>query len=258
MGQRAEDLPFAFLPENRLAQLLNTYPASADWLRQQGIALTDTQRPLDAVLDDQQLFELALAIQHESWLGDAGRECGRMTMDELVDHIESVHHAYTRAELGRLARIADKLNRCTQHDGDEWFVAFDRLRRHLLAHLAEEEELLFPACRALEHVLSGRPVASNAVDNEIRIMEHGHDEVEGELDHVEAALARCSWPQHQVATASALMRGLDALRHDLDIHRFKEDEFLMPAAIHADELYDSRRRSHIRNRSFKPGTEGSP
>lgn len=250
---------FAFLADNRVAQYLNVYPESVAWFRSRGCALTQdcVQRSMIEVLGDdadRQLTTLALTLRLAAWDGDADTYCGSMTIDELIDHLIDIHHGYTRAELGRLARVADHLRQSGA--AGTWFDAFDRLRRHLLAHLAEEEEQLFPACRRLEDSHATRPISSEACNHNLVVMEHGHDEVGHQLDALMELVGELIDDGHADHHAATVMAdGLRELAHDLAVHSYKEEEYLLPAALHADELFDARSRARTRAADTNRGTD---
>lgn len=241
---------FAFLPENLVGQFLNAYPASVDWFRSNRLSPeTHTEQSFAACFGDRttaQLVDLALAVRLDPWQGDANAVCGGAGLDELVDHLVDVHHGPTRAELGRFAVLADHLHRHDPAPEGGWFAAFDRLRRHLLAHLAEEEACLFPHCQQLDRALDRRTITSEACDHELVVMEHGHGEVDRELCELREHLAGQGFAPEHAAYAMALRTGLDLLAADLAIHGYKEEEYLLPAMLHADELYDSRSRARTR------------
>lgn len=250
---------FAFLPENRVAQYLNVYPESVAWFRSHECPLNEAmvQQPVIEALGDDadaRLIALALALRLSAWHGDADACCGPMAIDELIDHLIDVHHGYTRAELGRLARVADHLRQGGA--AGAWFAAFDRLRRHLLAHLAEEEEQLFPACRQLEASVAARPITSEACNHNLVVMEHGHDEVGHQLDALMELVDELTDEDHADHHAATVMAdGLRELAHDLAVHSYKEEEYLLPAALHADELFDARSRARTRAVDSDRGTD---
>jgi regulator of cell morphogenesis and NO signaling len=80
------------------------------------------------------------------------RDWRRAGIAELCDHIVSVHHERLRAELPRIAGLLATVVRVHGEGRPELEIterAFAVLRAELEPHLAEEEEYLFPACRAL-------------------------------------------------------------------------------------------------------------
>lgn len=242
-----------FLPEDHVGALLALYPAAADHLADLGIDTTD---PTATLVDrcpgercEAVLLDLARTVEGSAWEGDADQLCSNLAIDELIDHICTVHHRFTRAELGRLARIADHIRAILGLGTDTpgWFCDFDRLRRHLLAHLAEEESLLFPRARKLEGQALERPISSRACDHSLHVMEHGHREVEDTFTDLVNDLAAESWPQEVAADVRRFVDGIDTLRRDTAIHSYKEDEYLLPAIAYADELFDSRQRARRRH-----------
>src|SRR5262245_6484312 len=102
---------------------------------------------------------------------------------ELVDHIVSVHHAYLDEALPRLDALATKV---TGVHGDRHpelrqvrrLVA--ELHAELAPHMRREEQVLFPAIRALTGAGSGPRLPRATLRTAIGVMEGEHDHT-GEL-----------------------------------------------------------------------------
>ncbi|MDA3960441.1 MAG: hemerythrin domain-containing protein [Planctomycetota bacterium] len=254
---------FNFLPDDHIAAYLAMYPASSQWFTGRGVTLDNPTQSFAQACNCQGcsscVLELALIVQAPAWDGDADELCSGMALDELIDHLSVVHHAFTRAELGRLARIADHLRTTMETGGqDSWFRTFDRLRRHLLAHLGEEEQFLFPRVRQLEAHPMERPITSVACDHSLHIMEHGHREVEDSIGDLVQELAGQDWPTNLRNAADVFLAGVENLRRDVAVHSYKEDEYLLPAISYADELFDSRHRARMRNAGFSDSSDDYP
>lgn len=81
------------------------------------------------------------------------RDWRRASIGGLCDHIVSVHHEGLRGELPRIAELLATVVRVHGEGRPELELterAFATLRAELERHLQEEEQALFPACRALE------------------------------------------------------------------------------------------------------------
>lgn len=76
-----------------------------------------------------------------------------MSLSELCDHIEQVHHGYLREELPRLDFMSRKV--AAVH-GDhepgllEVRLVFETFNAKMVSHTREEDECIFPAIRQLE------------------------------------------------------------------------------------------------------------
>jgi len=149
----------------------------------------------------------------------------RASTADLCDHIVEAHHDRLRHELPRLGETLTTVVRVHGGDDpqlDELARVFSSFAGELLVHLDREEQVLFPACRAVE---VGAPVDPQALLDEL---EHDHADV-GETLLVLRDLAggyrsdaaRCS-------THRALLDGLRALERDLHQHIHEENNVLFP------------------------------
>ncbi|HET8714297.1 MAG TPA: DUF542 domain-containing protein [Holophagaceae bacterium] len=101
----------------------------------------------------------------------------RRSVDALVDHIVTTHHAYLREALPRLGWITDKVAKV--HGAKdarlgELAAAFAAFARETEEHLNKEEAILFPFCKILE--TGQRPPFPPTVTMPVRTMmrEHVH------------------------------------------------------------------------------------
>ena len=92
----------------------------------------------------------------------ADRDWATLPLAELIGHIQSKHHAYTREAIARIPLLRDKV--CSKHGPNHPELApirsnFAALSQELATHLMKEEMVLFPyVVRMEEAVLSGDPV----------------------------------------------------------------------------------------------------
>lgn len=149
-----------------------------------------------------------------------------MSPPELVDHLESVHHAYLHAELPRLAALAEKV---AGVHGDrhpeliEVLADFNEVRDDLDPHLLKEERVLFPAIR--QHVPGDRLAMP------ISVMLNEHD-VTGELlVKLRASAQDFVVPDDACGSYRALYDGLAEMERDTHLHIHKENNVLFPAVL---------------------------
>ncbi len=82
-----------------------------------------------------------------------------MPLDELVRHIEKVHHHYVRNTIPALTTYLTKLCRVHGERHPELFeikALFDQSAVELTQHMAKEEEILFPYIQALAAAQKGK------------------------------------------------------------------------------------------------------
>jgi regulator of cell morphogenesis and NO signaling len=154
-----------------------------------------------------------------------------MGLDELVDHIVEIHHAYLKGELPRLSFLVDKV--ANVHGGAhpellELRGVFERLRTELDEHTTKEERMLFPACRELEHGASVFPFGS--VKGPIAAMMAEHVDAGDGLGRIRELTREYAVPEDVCNTYRAMLDGLAELERDTHYHVFKENSILFPKA----------------------------
>jgi regulator of cell morphogenesis and NO signaling len=187
----------------------------------------------DRGLDAATVARLLDAIEGEASAVDPveDRDWRRAGIAELCDHIVSVHHERLRAELPRIAGLLATVVRVHGEGRPELEIterAFAVLRAELEPHLAEEEEYLFPACRALAGEAAG------ASDFDVSALERHRAEHAGVGSGLAAlrelaggyddAEALCS-------THRALLAALRDFESDLHRHVHEENNLLFPRVL---------------------------
>ena len=158
-------------------------------------------------------------------------EWGAAPLGLLIDHILATHHAFTKVQLERVARltVAALLADGGHHvELDEVRDIVDELREEIWRHLAREEDVLFPLIRALEQG-RGHHDLSPVWPIEVVELEHGHalyalDRLR-DLTHDYTAPTLAT-PEHR-----ALYDALAALDADLESHIMLENDVLHPRAL---------------------------
>jgi regulator of cell morphogenesis and NO signaling len=111
---------------------------------------------VDQVLDSLDLAEetARTKLKDRNWLAEP--------LADLVAHITSTHHEYTRGEIGRLRPLLDKV--CSVHGKNHPELqqirsTFQGLAQELSTHMMKEEMVLFPyIVRMEEDVIQKEPV----------------------------------------------------------------------------------------------------
>jgi regulator of cell morphogenesis and NO signaling len=156
----------------------------------------------------------------------AARDWRSASLDDLIDHILTVHHARLKSELPRLAGLLEKVTAAHPAHRDSLVPlgkTFAGLQAELEAHMMKEEMVLFPMIRY------GRgPVA-----NPIRVMEHEHDAAGRALERMRAITADYALPVDACNRYRALFDGLRELEADLHQHIHLENNVLFPRAAAA-------------------------
>ena len=150
-----------------------------------------------------------------------------------MDHLESSHHAYLRAELPRLEALLQKVLRAhgeNHPELQEVSARFEELAADLIPHLMKEEQILFPFIRQLEAGASGS-ACFGTVQSPIRVMEAEHEAVGGMLADLRAFTQGYTVPADGCASFQALCDGLRNLEADTHLHIYLENQLLHPRAV---------------------------
>jgi regulator of cell morphogenesis and NO signaling len=162
------------------------------------------------------------------------------SLKSLTAHIVATHHSYVRAELPRLAMLAQKVvNRhgATQSELPAIQAALGHLDAELTPHLAKEEGILFPYISALESALeSGTELPHGCfgtVANPIAMMTQEHDAAGSLLAEIRSLSNQFTTPEGACPTYHAFYDGLREFERDLHQHIHLENNILFPRAIQA-------------------------
>lgn len=173
-------------------------------------------------------------------------DAAAMTLTELADHIERMHHDYLRNELPRLDMLSAKV--AAKHG-----VTDPRLRElrktlldftsDLMTHMMKEEQILFPIIRMLETSVERPPLHCGSVTNPIQRMELEHQDAGAALERMRILTDQYSPPEGACNTYRVLLDGLLRLERDMHQHVHKEDNILFPRAAELEEGLNARRRT---------------
>jgi len=152
----------------------------------------------------------------------------QVSVGALIDHIESTHHQYIRAERPRLTALAHKVARVhgSRHlELEELAVAVDRVFLELEPHLEQEETVFFPACRKWEKAaIAGAPDPS--LIEGVEGLEAEHVELGRILETIRSLTHGFEPPHDACNSYLALFQGLEQLEADLHQHIHKENNIL--------------------------------
>jgi regulator of cell morphogenesis and NO signaling len=168
----------------------------------------------------------------------AGRDWTTAGLAELIGHIQSTHHAYTRDALSRIPLLLDKV--CSKHGPNHPEVHgirtnFAGLAQEMATHMMKEEMVLFPYIVRLEEaVLAGEPPIPppfGTVANPIRMMMAEHDSAGDVLREIRTASNDYTPPADACMTFQTVYRALAEFEADLHQHIHLENNILFPRAI---------------------------
>lgn len=167
-----------------------------------------------------------------------GRNWSKESLNELTRFIVDTHHLFTREELERLEKLADKV--CSVHGQRhphllQLRTLVQSLSGDLIPHMLKEEQVLFPYIGAVEAaVRENRPIPPAfflTVRNPVRMMMLDHENAGQILEEIRSVTRNFTLPVDACATFEALYESLQDLEADLHQHIHLENNILFPRAI---------------------------
>lgn len=157
-----------------------------------------------------------------------------LSLTEIVDHIERIHHAYLHTELPRLEKMVAKV--AAVHGEKEPRLAqikdiFLALSTELTPHLMKEEQVLFPMIRQLESSDRLPEFHCGSLANPVHQLESEHDEAGVALAQLRQLTDDYSPPEWACNTYRAMLDALLIFEQDLHQHIHKENNVLFPRSM---------------------------
>ncbi|HEY9141866.1 MAG TPA: iron-sulfur cluster repair di-iron protein [Bryobacteraceae bacterium] len=165
-------------------------------------------------------------------------------LSELLAHIQSTHHVYTREEIARLGPLFDKV--CSVHGKNHPELlrlreVFRGLAEELTTHLMKEEMVLFPyIVRMEEAVVAQEPVLPppfGSVRNPVAMMMSEHDGAGSALRSMRQISNGYTAPPDACVSFQTLYQALAAFEADLHQHIHLENNVLFPRAIEMEQAH---------------------
>ena len=191
---------------------------------------------VDEVLDSLELSE------REARAKQKDRNWQVEPLEDLVAHINSTHHKYTREEIARLGPLFDKVVSVHGKNHSELQhvrAVFHGLAQELTMHMMKEEAVLFPyIVRMEESVIEKWPVLPppfGSVQNPVAMMMHEHDSAGDALRAMRQATAGYTPPPDACISYQTLYKALCDFEADLHKHIHLENNILFPRAIEMEQ-----------------------
>ena len=165
-------------------------------------------------------------------------DAATLPLDALCDRLVAGPHAWAHAAVPRIrSRLAALATREPLGSAGDLHRTFADLADRLLAHLAKEENILFPALAALADAeRAGRsrpPLAFPTILHPIRLLESEHERLMAGLATVEALTGDLDVAPGDAAWR-AVLDDLAAVRTELVAHVAFEADVLFPRALELD------------------------
>jgi regulator of cell morphogenesis and NO signaling len=223
----------AINPESTIGQLVAERPARSRVFESLGIDYCcGGKRPLSEICREKKLdlkTVSGLLEKSDQTPTEPGRDWLASSLGDLVDHIESTHHAYLKQELPRLRWLVQRIatvhgerhpNLLKVHD------IFGPFADEMESHMAQEERELFPAIRRLETGAGADPTLADSIP----ALEHEHDHAGRDLALFRELTDNYLPPDDACHTYRATLEGLAELERDMHRHVHRENNILFPRA----------------------------
>jgi regulator of cell morphogenesis and NO signaling len=193
---------------------------------------------VDQVLDSLELAEQTARAKQKD------RNWQTEPLADLVAHITSTHHKYTREEIARLRPLFDKV--CSVHGKNhpelqQVRASFQEVAQELTPHMMKEEMMLFPyIVRMEEAVIQKEPILPppfGTVQNPVAMMMREHDSAGDALRVMRQASAGYTPPGDACISYQTLYQALAAFETDLHQHIHLENNILFPRAIEMEQKH---------------------
>lgn len=164
-------------------------------------------------------------------------ELDGMTLTQIVENIETRHHAYLREALpviGQLIARVVSVHGSADDRLTEIHKLFGKMSADLENHMLHEEEALFPMVRDMEADGAVKPTrCGDAVGGPILCMENDHDLAREELAQLRKLTDNYAVPGHACEAYRQMLEELGRFDRDMVVHIHKENEVLFPGAVKA-------------------------
>lgn len=156
----------------------------------------------------------------------------------LADFIVNTHHAYLNENLVQIAADAHRIN--SVHGANHPELAtissiFDKVVVDMVAHLREEEQVLFPAVKRLEsNTRSGALIEESdrsLIRDSIEKLSLEHDEVGDSVHEIRRLSREYSLPADACNTYAVTYKKLQEFEDDLHKHVHLENNILFPKVM---------------------------
>lgn len=188
-------------------------------------------RTLNEACARKQVSAESVVDQLEAELADKApaQNAAELPPAELADYIVETHHGFLKRELPRLHAMSQRVAQV--HGGHtpslvRVFEVFCGLAEEMSSHMMKEEEVLFPAIKALSR---GEGVGM-PLEGPLACMRHEHAEAGAALEELRSLSAGFQPPPEACNTYRALFAGLHDLEEDLHRHIHLENAVLFPLA----------------------------
>ena len=191
-----------------------------------------------AHLSAEEVMDSLLSAERRAGAAGKDRIWQAVPLADLIAHINSTHHKYTREEIARLGPLLDKV--CSVHGQNhsellDIRASFRGLAEELSTHMMKEETVLCPyVVRMEEAVIQKDPILPppfGTVQNPVTMMMNEHDDAGKALRAMRQSSAGYQPPADTCISYQTLYKALADFEADLHQHVHLENNILFPRAI---------------------------
>ncbi len=213
--------------EKTIGSIVAVLPAAAGVFKIYGVDYCcGGQRVLSGVLSEQHIDEAELYAKldeayEQAQRIESERDFNALSAGDLVQHIESTHHAYLREALPQISELFGTVLRAHGQRHPELFDlhrVYSRLRGDLEQHLVKEEAILFPS------LIEEPSAETKRLSKEIKAE---HDEAGNALKELRRISGDYKAPSDACATFAKLYEALERMEDDLHKHVHLENNILL-------------------------------
>lgn len=229
------------LRERKVADVVTANIQTADIFKKHGIDFccgggisierACAKKQIDPAVIEQEI--LALGAKNTS-----APDYNQWPLDELVDHILSVHHSYVKEAIPLVLQYSGRVAEVHGHHYTEVIEIdnlFHTMAQELTMHMHKEEMILFPFIHKLvqdqKNARKGETFHCATISSPIQVMEEEHEQA-GEMMRKIATLSNnFTPPEGACNTFRALYHKLQEFEKDLHLHVHLENNVLFPKAL---------------------------
>lgn len=191
------------------------------------------EKGLDVTLVEQELQQTekkstARPLPYNEW-----------SLDFLTDYIVNTHHAYVKKNMPDIRAYASKVAKVHGSHHPELapiHQLVEDINAEFTAHMMKEEQILFPAIKAM--VLKNNGVSFGSVKAPINMMEIEHESAGKNMEKIRELSDNYTLPQDACASYSLLYRMLAEFEEDLHTHVHLENNILFPKALELENSFN--------------------
>lgn len=222
------------IQENTLAEIVNQNFRAASVFEKYGLDFCcGGKKSLAKACAEKNLppEEIVTKLQDAMKLPARGAQSfGTMTLAALIDHILEKHHTYVKASLEMISFHTQKVARVHGKSNPgmvEVAELFQAIKQDLIPHLEQEEQILFPAIKALEQ----EQAPQQDIKSLLAVLQRDHEAAGAAFSKIRTLTENYQPPLNACNTWKVSYAELQEFEKDLHQHVHLENNILYPKAL---------------------------